>query len=146
MEVAKLDMTNNSHQCPPGTTQRTYQSKRLCGRGITSVGCSSTMFSAHGFKYSQVCGKIIAYQDKTPDAFRRQQVAINSHYVDGISLTHGRNPTIHIWTFAAALDEVGTAPNASSGESRATEVPMGSLGNETGVLYNKFHSHLNSTH
>ena len=28
-------------------------------------------------------------------------------YVDGISLTYGRNPREHIWTFAAALDEVG---------------------------------------
>ena len=111
MQVAKLDMTNSSHQCPPGTTLITYQSKRLCGRGITSTGCSSTMFSAHGFKYNQVCGKIIVYQDKTPDAFSGQQNSIDSHYVDGISLTHGRNPRKHIWTFAAALDEVGTHPN-----------------------------------
>ena len=66
MQVAKLDMTNSSHQCPPGTTQRTYTyqsgSKRLCGWGITTAGCSSTTLSTHGIKYNQVCGKVIAYQ------------------------------------------------------------------------------------
>ena len=58
-----------------------------------------------------MCGKVIAYQDKTPDGFRGQQLSINSHYVDGISLTHGQNPRKHIWTFVAALDEVGTHPS-----------------------------------
>ena len=65
------------------------------------------MFSTHSIKYNQVCGKIVAYQDKTPDAFRGQQLSIESNYVDGISLTHGRSPRKHIWTFVAALDEVG---------------------------------------
>ena len=118
MQVAKLDMTNSSHQCPPGTRLRTYtyQSKRLCGKGITSVGCSSTTFSAHGIKYNQVCGKIIAYQFNSPDAFfstLNRHLTIDQNYVDGISLTHGHNPRKHIWTFAAALDEVGTHPNCN---------------------------------
>ena len=108
MQVAKLDMTNTSHQCPPGTRLRTDLPKRLCGRGIDGAGCSSSMFDVHGIKYNQVCGKIIAYQDKTPDAFRGQTLSIDQAYVDGISLTHGRNPRKHIWTFAAALDEVGS--------------------------------------
>ena len=33
---------------------------------------------------------------------------VDDNYVDGISLTHGRNPREHTWTFVAALDEVGT--------------------------------------
>ena len=118
MQVAKLDMTNSSHQCPPGTRLKTYmyQSKRLCGKGITSIGCSSTIFSAHGIKYDQVCGKIVAYQYSSPDAFfstLNSHLTIDQNYVDGISLTHGRNPRKHIWTFAAALDEVGTHPNCN---------------------------------
>ena len=36
---------------------------------------------------------------------------IVTSYLDGISLTHGHNPRKHIWTFAAALDEVGTNPS-----------------------------------
>ena len=45
-----------------------------------------------------------------PDAFHpyrggRNQT-IDSVYVDGVSLTHGQQPRKHIWTFAAALDEI----------------------------------------
>ena len=77
------------------------------------AGCSSAIFDVHGIEYRQVCGKIIAYQYASTDAFGTYQVStrssnIDSDYVDGISLTHGRNPRQHIWTFAAALDEVGT--------------------------------------
>ena len=112
MPVFKLDMTNSSHQCPSGTTLRTDLPKRLCGIGISGEGCSSTIVNAYGIKYSQICGKIIGYQDKTPDAFAQSQspVSIESAYVDGISLTHGSNPRKHIWTFAAALEEVGNYP------------------------------------
>ena len=28
---------------------------------------------------------------------------IETHYIDGISLTHGKSPREHIWTFAAAV-------------------------------------------
>ena len=58
-----------------------------------------------------VCGKVIAYQNRTPDAFgyhgRGENSTIDSNYVDGVSLTHGHTPRNHIWTFAAALDEYG---------------------------------------
>ena len=54
---------------------------------------------------SRVCGKIIGYQEKTPDAFHGGgQTSIDSHYIDGISLIYG-HPRKHIWTFAAALHE-----------------------------------------
>ena len=63
------------------------------------------IFAIYG---SQVYGKIIGYQDQTPDAFGQgQSQQIDGHYVEGISLTHSRNPRIHIWTFAAALHEIG---------------------------------------
>ena len=112
MQVVNLDMTNTSHQCPPGTTLRTDLPKRLCGIGISGSGCSSTFFYLYGIAYSQVCGKIIGYQDRSPDAFGQAQTqSIDGAYVEGISLTHGSNPRQHIWTFAAALDEVGTHPS-----------------------------------
>ena len=56
-------------------------------------------------QYSQVCGRIIAYQLGSPDAFYLN--TIDSLYVDGVSVTHG-SPRQHIWTFAAALDETRT--------------------------------------
>ena len=116
MQVAKLDMTNSSHQCPPGTRLRTdllaNYNKRLCGINLDGPGCSSGTFHVHGIEYRQVCGKITAYQDASPDAFGAYNIvtrsnSIDGNYVDGISLTHGSNPRKHIWTFAAALDEVG---------------------------------------
>ena len=98
-----------------GTTLRTDLPKRLCRIGIGSTigaGYLSTIFDLYGIEYSQVCGKIIGYQDWTPDAFGQKSLltSIDSAYVDGISLTHGRNPRKHIWTFAAGLDEVGSRP------------------------------------
>ena len=117
MQVAKLDMTNSSHQCPPGTRLRTdlltNYNKRLCGINFDGPGCSSTMLTIHGINYGQVCGKIIAYQYASPDAFWRYHPVnqIDGNYVDGISLTHGSYPRKHIWTFAGALDKAGTDPH-----------------------------------
>ena len=72
-------------------------------------------FDLHGIAYSHICGKIIGYQDSSPDAFGHvhiHQQSIDGAYVDDISLTHGSNPRQHIWTkaFAATLDEVGSRP------------------------------------
>ncbi len=50
-----------------------------------------------------VCGKVIAYQFGSTDAFNGG--SIDSNYVDGVSLTHGQ-PREHIWTLASARDEV----------------------------------------
>ena len=112
MRVAKLDMRNTSDSCPNGLKTLT-QPKRLCAMNIGGGGCSSTSFSVQGVHYTRVCGKIIGYQQKSPDAFGHyyynRALTIDSNYVDGISLTHGRNPRKHIWTFAAALHEVITS-------------------------------------
>ena len=81
---------------------------------IAGGGCSSASFSVQGVQYTRVCGKIIGYQQKTPDAFwpyyNNRRLTIDDQYVDGISLTHGRNPRKHIWTFAAALHEIVMHP------------------------------------
>ena len=112
MQVVKLNMTNSSQHCPSGTRLRTDLPKRLCGNILIGPGCSSTIFDVHGIQYGQVCGKIIAYQDASPDAFGGDNIITRSHnidenYVDGISLTHGNNSRKHIWTFAGAVDELG---------------------------------------
>ena len=84
------------------------------------------LFPVQGVEYTQVCGKIIGYQDKTPDAFNGG--TIDSPYVDGISLTHGEQPRKHIWTFVAALHEDDTLPLETCGctnvrNSHHTAVP-----------------------
>ena len=114
MRVIKIDMTNSSHTCPSGLKTLTSP-KRLCAMNINGGGCSSATINLHGVEYTRVCGKIIGYQQKTPDAFHAYYVnrsrTIDDNYVDGISLTHGHNPRKHIWTFAAAIDEVQNALN-----------------------------------
>ena len=109
VRVAELDMTNSSHQCPSGLRQRTDSNIRTCVRDSDSPGCSSVNFSSSTLEYSRVCGKIIAYQFGTPDAFNTGPFKtgidnINTFYIEGVSLTHG-NPRQHIWSFAASLQE-----------------------------------------
>ena len=108
IRIAYLDMKNSTHQCPTGFRQ-TSSPKRLCGRP-SGPGCVSTTFPVNGVRYSKVRGQVRAYQDKTPDAFHpyhaSRATTIDSYYVDGVSITHGRSPRQHIWTFAAAVDEV----------------------------------------
>ena len=113
MRVAYVDMTQPNQECPSGFTTITTP-KRLCGRPGPR-GCTSTMFSTNGFAYEQVCGKVIAYQHKTPDAqcpYAYSQYGgsrtIEGAYIDGVSLTHGSNPRKHVWTFIASHGEAST--------------------------------------
>ena len=111
MQVANIDMTDSSHTCPQGLRTLTTP-LRMCGRSITSPGCSSATFDSHGISYTRVCGKIIGYQNGSTDAFRSyhndQSITIDDIYIDGVSLTHGSQPRKHIWSFTAALDETQT--------------------------------------
>ena len=114
MRVVNINMTNPNQQCPTGFNTQTE--RRSCGRGTTGdVGCLSTTFPVNGVEYSKVCGRIIGYQSGTTDAFDpyiNNFRGIDEGYVDGISLTHGRSPRNHIWTFAAALQENTDLPDA----------------------------------
>ena len=108
MRVAHLDMTDTNQRCPSGFRLITSP-KRTCG--TPGSRCVSTTFPLNGVKYSRVCGKIKAYQYGSPDAFgpynNDRSITIDNPYVDGVSLTHGRSPRKHIWTFAASPDETG---------------------------------------
>ena len=108
MRVAYLNMTNPQHQCPPGLRLASPPAtKRACEKKH-GPSCVSYFFSTHGIPYSQVCGRVIAYQDGTPDGFgpyfyygQQLGYTIDDNYLDGISLTHGFNPRKHVWTFIA---------------------------------------------
>ena len=103
MRVANIDMRNNSHTCPSGLSLISSP-KRLCD--ISRSGpCVSKSFSVQDVQYSHVCGKIIGYQNFGPVAFASSNRGIEREYVSGVSLTHGRNPRKHIWTFAGSSDE-----------------------------------------
>ena len=83
MRVANIDMKNTSHTCPQGLIEITKESKRLCTKNISAAEVSSATFDVFGTEYSHVCGKVIGYQDKTPDAFNTyyQGITIDGAYV-----------------------------------------------------------------
>ena len=111
MRVAHLDMTQPNQQCPSRFRLITSSSKRLCGRPGPG-GCVSVKFSTNGISYNKVCGKVIAYQDKSTDGMcpyigyhtNRLIHTIEEVYLDGVSITHG-TPRQHIWSFIASLAE-----------------------------------------
>ena len=105
-----LNMTDPDEVCPSSLSMLTSP-VRGCGRQSASAGCDAVLFNIVPVQgYSEVCGRILAYQRGTPDAFNPfiegGQTTIDSVYVDGVSLTHGpAGSRQHIWTFAAAPGE-----------------------------------------
>ena len=104
-EVANINMSIPSTNCPKGYEQ--VCSPKSCRKSSSSAGCSSAYFSTYGQSYKKVCGKIIGYQDSTPDAFQphsnNPSLTLDDGYVDGVSLTYNF-PRQHSWTFAAQPD------------------------------------------
>ena len=108
MRVGYLNMTDPNEQCPPGFRLYEENGVRACGK-YTS-GCLSVTYPSHDISYSQVCGRVIGYQQGSPDAISNQYNGIDGVYVDGVSITRGY-PRQHIWTFMAALQENSIAQN-----------------------------------
>ena len=143
--VAYLNMADPDASCPLGWKLNTFDSQRVCGRASDGFdSCDPTTFSVGGEEYSQVCGRIKAYQFETPLGFlvpADADYTIDTRYADGVSLTHG-SPRQHIWTFGAgayeenfdfcpcSLDKdyrvpyfVGKDYFCESGRNRASEIP-----------------------
>ena len=105
--IAHLDMRDSGSVCPTNWTLHTYP-VRGCGQTWTGYyNCDSVFFSVSGQNYSRVCGRILAYQKGSTDAFEnslnRGKSSIDSAYVEGVSVTHGPvGSRQHIWAFAAA--------------------------------------------
>ena len=129
MRVASLDFSNASTSCPSGLLERVDSGIRTCGIESSEAACPSVMLSTSGVEYTKVCGKILAYQFSSTDAFAAGIDDIDGSYVDGVSLTYGDTPRNHIWTFVAALDEFGhgnslvICPCSSSVSSVGTSPP-----------------------
>ena len=103
MRIAHLNMSDPSAECPQDWRE-VDSPIRTCRREFeTSI--NSVKYSSFGIPYSKVCGRVVAYQFGTPDAFGGfnllNQDTIDNAYVDGISITYG-HPRNHIWTFAAS--------------------------------------------
>ena len=108
--LANLDMSDPNQQCP-STWRLVASPERACGRITYGQRCDSAYFSSNGAAYSRVCGRILAYQRGSPDAFSEQESGRNidnveTFYLDGVSLTHGSpGSRQHIWSFVASVYE-----------------------------------------
>ena len=106
-QIASLDMTDPQQQCPTGWSEYKNGSVRACGRPISSLlNCANISYTT-GRQYSKVCGRVIGYQIGTPHGIFIAKV-IDENYVDGMSITYGKNPRQHIWTNIAGLTENST--------------------------------------
>ena len=125
--IAYLNMSDPTHQCPPGFALYTSNGVRACGRPSgSSGGCQAQVyFSPPSNGYKEVCGKVIGYQYYSTDAFYHQSGhTIDSHYVDGVSLTYGSSPRKHIWTFAAGyFDNIADGSNCPCSSGSPQTVP-----------------------
>ena len=104
--AAYLNMTEHPNtECPSGWQLFTENSKGACDKSSNGrFNCDSVFFPVAGGPYSQMCGRIRAYQKGLTSAFIGSstygQTTIDSAYVSGVAVMHG-SPRQHIWTFAA---------------------------------------------
>ena len=105
-------MTDSDQECPEGFKLNTYGSKRLCGRAVDASGCASIPVPVNEQRYTEVRGRVIGYQYASTDAFLSGGTNIDGVYVDGVSITHGKNPRKHVWTLGSGI--ISYANSASS--------------------------------
>ena len=102
MRIAYLNMSDPSAQCPDGWRE-VPSPIRTCRRQF-NTSINSVNYTSYGIPYLRVCGRIIAYQYGSPEAFLgyigQNQGTLEDAYVDGLSITYG-HPRNHIWTFVA---------------------------------------------
>lgn len=127
MRVANLDMKNPLQNCPAGLNMNSQPSdKRLCRRKL-GTGCKSIFFPVNYMPYSRICGRVIAYQEGSADAFwqyyRDTTVTLDDDFIDGITISIGY-PRTHVWSFAASNTEGGTgADSIYSCPCARTDIP-----------------------
>ena len=104
--IGYLDMTQPTHSCPSSLTLYEEDGHRVCRRSSNTPSCNSIILQNNGISYSQICGKVTAYQYRAPDAVlsRVQTNNISSFYLDGISITRG-SPRQHVWSLMVGLFE-----------------------------------------
>ena len=106
VRVGYLDMSDPEQQCPIHWN-RIDSPIASCGRKSTTESCDSLQVSTSGARYQQVCGWFRGYQVGRPDAFDSILCScIETHYVDGISITYGSpGNRRHVHTYAVGKYE-----------------------------------------
>ena len=103
--VAHLNMNDPTEQCPPVWREYNISRVRACGRPNSTEGsCPATLYTSD-HQYSRVCGRVIGYQEDSPDAFVDSNANNASQiYMDGVSITYGTSRQ-HIWSYVAGVTE-----------------------------------------
>ena len=97
LRVTSLDMTQLSSECPSNLCLNTT-APRTCRRCYGPGKKTYPEVKYHvGVSYSNVCGRVIAYQVGKTKAYSSRR----NNRIDGITLTYGV-PKSYIWTFVAA--------------------------------------------
>ena len=127
-QLAYLNMSDSTANCPIGFQFSVRGSLRTCGRPTGGASCVPVMFPSNGISYSEVCGKVVGYQYGSPDAVDGGGT-IDSYYVEGISITRGY-PREHVWTLMAgsfqSYSSVGNCPcNTPPGSSQSVPAFIG---------------------
>ena len=94
--------------CPEGFTLKQVSGFKHCVRQPSeSGGCVSIDVPTHNIQYDRVCAVVSAFQIGTPDGISgpNRPGSIDDAYVDGVSMTHGKSPRKHIWTFMGSSSE-----------------------------------------
>ena len=101
--VVFVDMTEPGAACPQGLNQTMFNGAPYCGRfASTGPGCVSAVVD-NIISYQQVCGRVLGYQQNSPDAFRLF-ANISQVYFDGLAIMRG-DPRKHVWTYTAGSIE-----------------------------------------
>ena len=103
--VAHLNMNDPTEQCPSVWREYNINRVRACGRPNSTEGsCPGTLYTSD-HQYSRVCGRVIGYQEDSPDAFVDSNANNASQiYMDGVSITYGTSRQ-HIWSYVAGVTE-----------------------------------------
>ena len=92
--------------CPQPLQRFQANEQWYCRRNVQG-GCTSVYFNSYGHNYTEVCGMVEAYQYGPPSGFYYSKASSTPdtiNYVYGISITHGRSPRSHLWTYAVGLN------------------------------------------
>ena len=117
--------TSERDVCPQPLQRFQGNGKWYCRRNVQR-GCTSVYFNSYGHNYTEVCGMVEAYQYGAPNGFYHSKVSSTPdtiNYVFGISITHGRSPRNHLWTYA-----VGLQANPANRGWRRSNCPCTELG------------------
>ena len=131
MRVANLNANHQSNPCPDGFQVMTHGNKKFCIRDAHISGCRSIPIETFGNAYSQVCGKVRGYSYGAVDAFSRSSTAEpDENYVDGVTITYGSSPALHIWTYAAGLEETTHRTTNCPCNTQPGQAPPSFVGND----------------